>query len=93
MNKFNYNYAFIFYDVASARCNKLFKICKKYLSHYQYSIFKGAISPSNLLKIRKEINNVIEGDDFVCIIKMKGAYMFEEEIIKKNYQEKPDFII
>ena len=30
----NYNYAFLFYDVGEKRVQKVFKICKKYLSHY-----------------------------------------------------------
>ena len=33
----NYNYAFVFYDVNEKRVNKVFKVCKKYLSHYQKS--------------------------------------------------------
>ena len=31
----NYNYAFLFYDVGEKRVQKVFKICKKYLSHFQ----------------------------------------------------------
>ena len=31
----NYNYIFLFYDINEKRVNKVFKICKKYLSHHQ----------------------------------------------------------
>lgn len=34
----NYNYAFLFYDVGEKRVQKVFKICKKYLSHFQKSV-------------------------------------------------------
>ena len=64
--KINYNYAFLFYDVKENRVNKVFKICKKYLSHYQKSVFRGEITPSNLIKLRKDIKNVIdETEDFI----------------------------
>ena len=80
--KINYNYAFLFYDVKENRVNKVFKICKKYLSHYQKSVFRGEITPSNLIKLRKDIKNVIdETEDFICIIKLLNDGMFGEEII------------
>ena len=47
MTKISYNYAFVFYDVNEKRVQKVFKICKKYLSHFQYSVFRGEITPSN----------------------------------------------
>ena len=53
MTKISYNYAFVFYDVNEKRVQKVFKICKKYLSHFQYSVFRGEITPSQL-------NNTIE---------------------------------
>ncbi|MFR6330931.1 MAG: CRISPR-associated endonuclease Cas2 [Eisenbergiella sp.] len=44
-----YNYAFVFYDVNEKRVQKVFKNCKKYLSHFQFSVFRGEITPSCLL--------------------------------------------
>ncbi|HFK1483072.1 CRISPR-associated endonuclease Cas2 [Bacillus cereus] len=40
-NQMNANYAFVFYDVNEKRVTKVFKICKKYLNHYQKSTFRG----------------------------------------------------
>ena len=36
----NYNYAFVFYDVGEKRVPKVFKVCKKYLSHFQNQFFE-----------------------------------------------------
>lgn len=85
MKKINYNYAFLFYDVSEKRVNKIFKICKKYLSHFQKSVFRGEISPSNLISLKKELKSVInENEDFVCIIKLLSDGIFGEEIIGKR---------
>lgn len=65
----NFNYAFLFYDVNEKRVQKVFKICKKYLSHFQFSVFRGEITPSKLIELRTELKRVInEDEDFVCII-------------------------
>ncbi|MEG2717526.1 MAG: CRISPR-associated endonuclease Cas2, partial [Eubacterium sp.] len=47
----NYNYAFVFYDINEKRVGKVFKICKKYLIHYQKSVFRGEITPSKLIAL------------------------------------------
>ena len=70
MKKMNYNYAFLFYDVNEKRVQKVFKICKKYLSHFQYSVFRGEITPSKLIELRTELNKTIDKEeDFICIKK------------------------
>lgn len=78
----NYNYAFVFYDVGEKRVQKVFKVCKKYLSHFQKSVFRGEMSPSKLIQLRKELKTVIdEEEDFVCIIKLMNNSIFGEEIL------------
>ncbi|NFO04113.1 CRISPR-associated endonuclease Cas2 [Clostridium botulinum] len=78
----NYNYAFVFYDVNEKRVNKVFKVCKKYLSHFQKSVFRGEMSPSKLIRFKKDINSVIDKtEDFICIIKLMNDNVFGEETL------------
>ena len=77
----NYNYAFLFYDVGEKRVQKVFKICKKYLSHFQKSVFRGEMTPSKFIELRKELNKVIDKEDFICIIKLMNDSVFGEEIL------------
>ena len=78
----NYNYAFVFYDVKEERVNKVFKICKKYLSHFQKSVFRGEVTPSKLIRLKSELKSVInEKEDFICIIKLMNNNIFGEEIL------------
>lgn len=78
----NYNYAFLFYDIKEKRVNKVFKVCKKYLSHFQKSVFRGEITPSKLILLKKDLNNIINKDeDFICIIKLFNDNVFGEEIL------------
>jgi len=85
----NYNYIFLFYDIADEqsdvgkyRVAKVFKICKKYLKHHQKSIFRGSITPSNQIKLFSELKKVIDKDlDFITIIKVLNTGSFSEETI------------
>jgi len=89
---YNYNYAFVFYDIADMesdagkyRVTKVFKICKKYFKHHQKSVFRGNITPSNLIRFRNDIKEVIDEKlDFVSIIKLQNKAVFDEEILGIN---------
>lgn len=79
---FTYNYAFVFYDVNVKRVGKVFKICKKYLVHYQKSVFRGDITPSKLITLKNELKKIIiEDEDFVCIVKLMNGNVFDEEVM------------
>jgi CRISPR-associated protein Cas2 len=90
----NYNYAFLFYDVNEKRVQKVFKVCKKYLTHFQYSVFRGDITPSKLIKLENELKKVIDRkEDFVCIIKLKNDNVFGEDVLGKEKEEADEKLI
>ena len=81
----NYNYAFVFYDVGEKRVPKVFKVCKKYLSHFQKSVFRGEMTPSKFIQLKVDLKSVIdEEEDFVCIIKLLNGNVFGEEVLGKG---------
>ncbi|MFA4033921.1 CRISPR-associated endonuclease Cas2 [Blautia stercoris] len=90
----NYKYAFLFYDVGEKRVQKVFKICKKYLSHFQKSVFRGEMTPSKFIQLRGELKKVIDDkEDFVCIIKLMNDNVFGEEIIGNASSENGENLI
>ena len=90
----NYNYAFLFYDVGEKRVQKVFKICKKYLSHFQKSVFRGDMTPSKFIQLRNELNGVIDKEeDFVCIIKLMNDNVFGEEVLGNGKQNNGENLI
>lgn len=94
MKGYNYSYAFVFYDIGEKRVQKVFKICKKYFIHHQKSVFRGNITPSNLISLRSELKRVIKPDeDFITIIKLLGASSFEEETIGTNLKDSNSIFI
>jgi CRISPR-associated protein Cas2 len=90
----NYNYAFLFYDVNEKRVNKVFKVCKKYFKHHQKSVFRGNITPSNLIKLTAELKKIINSkEDFISIIKLMNEDSFDEETIGTNYNDSESLIL
>ena len=90
---FNFNYAFLFYDVNEKRVNKVFKICKKYFHHHQNSVFRGAITTSKMIKLKSELNKIIKDKDFVTIIKLMNDSCFEEDTLGVNENNTEDLIL
>lgn len=92
---YNYNYVFVMYDVDQKRCHKVFKVCKKYLNHFQLSVFRGKITPSLLIRLKSDLKKVINKDvDYVVIIKLLSHHYFDEETIgRKNIEFDSDFFV
>ena len=81
IKNYKYNYIYIIYDIKEERVTKVFKICKKYLEHYQNSVFRGEISDSNLIKLKKELKEIInENEDNILIL----YYFTKESVIKEE---------
>lgn len=90
----NFNYIFLFYDVNEKRVNKVFKICKKYLVHHQRSVFRGEITPSNFIKLRKELKDIIDKkEDYISFIKFLNNNYFTEETIGTPWKDDEDMFI
>ena len=94
-NTYKTGYVFLMYDIADEeseigknRVAKVYKICKKYLTPHQKSVFRGEISPANLRKLTNELKNVIDENlDFISIIKLKNKKSFLEESLGKGDSE------
>lgn len=91
----NYNYVFVFYDVGEKRVQKVFKVCKKYLSHFQKSVFRGEMNPSKLIRFKNDLKKIIDKEeDFICIIKLMNENVFGEEVLgSKGNNTGEDLII
>ena len=72
------------YDVNSKRVGKALKICRKYLSHVQKSVFEGNITESKLRKLQKELQRVIlTEEDTICVYRMDSVKYARKEQIGK----------
>ena len=70
------------YDVNKKRVNKIMKICRRYLTRIQNSVFEGSITDSKLKKLKGEIIRCIDlKEDSVCIYELESLkFLSKEEI-------------
>ena len=91
-------YVVLVYDISKTengqrRWSKIFKICKKYLSHIQNSVFEGEISKVQLTKMQQELKPFIDAElDSVIVFKSR-----QEKWLDKDFwglkDDKTSFIL
>lgn len=80
-------YIILVYDIAldqnSAKVLRhVFKICKKYLSHVQKSVFEGELTKSQLKKLMIELGKWIRDDkDSVIIFKNRNKKWLDKQFL------------
>jgi len=80
-------YVILVYDIVmdkkGAKVSKnIFKICKKYLTHIQKSVFEGNLTELNCMKLRMELNEYIRNDkDSVLLFKSRDEKWLQKEFL------------
>ena len=78
-------YVVLVYDVSqqengSKRGLRIFKICKKYLTHIQNSVIEGELSKAQLAKLQQELKLYIDEElDSVIIFKSRQEKWLDKE--------------
>jgi len=91
-------YVVLVYDISQSnngqkRWSHIYKICKKYLSHIQNSVFEGEVSKVQLAKLRQELRPYIdEQEDSVIIFQSRQEKWLNREFWGKK-DDKTSFFL
>ncbi|GAA2861877.1 CRISPR-associated endonuclease Cas2 [Lactobacillus intestinalis] len=83
-------YIILVYDIVmdkqgSKVSRHVFKICKKYLTHVQNSVFEGELTKAQLARLRSELNRWIRKDvDSVIIFKNRNKNWLDKEFMGQD---------
>lgn len=83
-------YVVLVYDISGEEdgqriLNKVFKICKKYLTHIQNSVFEGELADGQIAKLNAELNKLIRKNlDSVIIFKSRNERWLNKEFWGKQ---------
>lgn len=83
-------YVVLVYDISQdnngqKRWSHVFKICKKFLSHIQNSVFEGEISKVELTKLQQELKpHIDKRTDSVIIFKSRQERWLDKEFWGKD---------
>lgn len=86
-------FVILVYDFGQKRVGKALRICRKYLNWVQNSVFEGEISQANFVKLKKELETLVEPEeDSVILYTFRTLKYSKREIIGLEKGE-VDFII
>lgn len=81
-------FAILYYDFGEKRVAKALKICRKYLSHVQNSVFEGEITVANLKKLKYELKSKMDEDeDSLIIYSFESMKYSKREVIGNDKSE------
>lgn len=74
-------YVILVYDVDQKRTAKMLKLCRRYLSWIQNSVFEGEISEVQLKQLALEAKRIMEDEDSLIVFKSRDERWLQKEII------------
>lgn len=86
-------YVILVYDVNKKRVGKMLKLCRRYLTWIQNSVFEGEITGSKLKELLCEVKTIIdiETDSFI-LFKNRDKRWLEKKIIGVEKNELDNII-
>ncbi len=75
-------YVILIYDVGEKRVGKMRKLCRRYLTWIQNSVFEGEITEVKLKELRAEARRLMdEAEDSLIVFKSRDQQWLEKEIV------------
>lgn len=85
-------FVIVTYDVNVKRNSKMLKICQKYLTHIQKSVFEGQITEAKLNKLKNELKKAAETDEDSIIIYRFDSLRYSNKEILGSYDIHDNFL-
>lgn len=78
-------YVILVYDMEQQRVAKMLKLCRKYLTWIQNSVFEGEITPAKLKELTQDAKEIMDKDkDSLIIFKSREERWLEKKILGKE---------
>lgn len=86
-------YVILVYDCGEKRVAKMLKLCRKYLSWIQNSVFEGEISEAKLKELQYNAKFIMnEEEDSLIVFKSRDEKWLDKEIIGKERSSIDNFL-
>lgn len=93
MVNFIFMYVILVYDCGERRVGKMLKLCRRYLTWIQNSVFEGEISEVNLKRLKVEMKGIMDVSyDSVIIFSTHQEKRLFKEIVGVERNEISDFL-
>ena len=86
-------YIIAVYDVASERCGKMLKLCRRYLNWIQNSVFEGELTEVQVKKLILEAKEIMDDqNDSFILFQNRHKNWLEKQVIGKERSDIGQFL-
>jgi len=86
-------YVILVYDISEKRVSKMLKLCRRYLSWIQNSVFEGEITEVKLNALLMQAETIMEKEqDSIIIFRGKSQWTLDKEIIGRERCSTDNFL-
>ncbi|MBN1116865.1 MAG: CRISPR-associated endonuclease Cas2 [Bacteroidales bacterium] len=86
-------YVILVYDIGEKRVGRMLKLCRKYLSWIQNSVFEGEITEVKLKELKIKASMIMkEETDSLIIFKSRDEKWLDKEIVGNERGETGNFL-
>ena len=86
-------YVILYYDFGEKRVAKALKICRKYLTHVQNSVFEGEVTQANYKKLVTELRKEMDEEYDSLIIYTFESMRYSNREVYGNRKNEPSIMI
>ncbi len=86
-------YVIAVYDCGEKRVVKMLKLCRRYLTWIQNSVFEGEITPTKLKELKLEARKIMDtSEDSLIIFSSRNVRWLDKEILGLEKNSTDNFI-
>ena len=85
-------YVIAVYDIGEKRVGKMLKLCRRYLTWIQNSVFDFYFTESRLKALKIEAGKIMEDDDSFIIFKTRQEKWLDKDIMGKERSGTDNFL-
>jgi len=80
-------FVILVYDVASKRDAKVLKLCRRYLTWVQNSVFEGEITEAKFKMLQKELKGLIKDQDSIIVYQFRSKKYWKRMVLGEEKGE------
>ena len=85
-------YVILVYDVGEKRVGKMLKLCRKYLSWIQNSVFEGELSELQVKDLKAKADRIMKENNSLILFSSRHERWLEKEIVGCEKASTDNFI-
>lgn len=85
-------YVIVVYDMEAERTGKMLRLLRRYLTHVQFSVFEGQITPGDLEELKGKIEDRLQEGESTMIYEISSESLLNRTVFGDDPTEEERFL-